>query len=55
MIKFLRDPIIYPIESSWFGQISSDGKLIKMEETEIYKQNTFGLRTLDEEGRLFKE
>lgn len=48
MIKFNKDPIIYPIISSWFGQFDSSGKLIPMEQTKIYKHNLFGLKTLDE-------
>lgn len=48
MIKFLDDPIIHPIESSWFGQIDHQGDVIPMESTKIFKDNTFGLRTLHE-------
>jgi len=55
MIKFMHDPIIYPRESSWFGETNPDGKVIPMEETRIYKENTFGLRTLSEEGRIEKQ
>ena len=36
MVKFMYDPIIYPQESSWFGEINQDGKVIPMEETQIY-------------------
>lgn len=46
MVKFMHDPIVYPIESSWFGETNGDGKVIPMEETRIFKENTFGLKTL---------
>jgi palmitoyl-protein thioesterase len=54
MVKFLKDPIIYPKESSWFGQIDETGNTIPMEQTEIYQQNLFGLKTLDKEKRISK-
>lgn len=52
MVKFMYDPIIYPMESAFFGEIDLDGKEIPMEQTKIYKDNTFGLRTLHETGRI---
>lgn len=52
MFKFSKDPIIYPHESAWFGEVSLDGKTVPMEETGIYKQNTLGLKTLDDEKRI---
>jgi len=55
MIKFMHDPIVYPRESSWFGETNSDGVVIPMEETRIYKENTFGLKTLSDEGRIEKK
>jgi hypothetical protein len=36
MIKFIYDPIVYPIESSWFGEIDENGEIITMEQTRIY-------------------
>ena len=46
MIRFKRDPIIFPMESAWFGETAPDGTVLKMEETEIFLANTFGLKTL---------
>ena len=46
MIKFSKDPVIYPIESSWFGNINLEGNVDVMENTRIYKEDLFGLRTL---------
>jgi len=55
MVKFLKDPIIYPKESSWFGQIDESGNTLPMEQTEIYLHNLFGLKTLDQEKRISKK
>jgi hypothetical protein len=55
MVKFIYDPIVYPIESSWFGEVAENGEIVTMEETIIYQENTFGLRTLDETGRITKK
>ena len=55
MVKFMYDPIIYPMESAFFGEINSDGKEVPMEQTTIYQQNTFGLRTLNESGRIDRQ
>ena len=54
MIKFAQDPVIHPIESSWFGQVSPSGEVIPMEDTAIYQDNKFGLKTLHEQERIFK-
>ena len=48
MVKFKNDPIIYPKESSWFGETMPDGHVVPMEETRIFKENLFGLKTLAE-------
>lgn len=55
MVKFMYDPVIYPMESSWFGEINEDGQEIPMEQTQIYKMNTFGLKTLHDTGRIQRE
>lgn len=54
MIMFSRDEIIFPKESAWFSQLDPAGKVVPMEQTDLYTKNLFGLRTLDEEGRIFK-
>ena len=54
MIKFTRDPIIYPLESAWFGESLPDGRVVPMEQTQIYKSNSFGLKTLNEQSRIGK-
>ena len=46
LIKFKFDTIIYPNESTWFGDIAPDGSVRPMEQTQIFKENTFGLKTL---------
>ena len=46
MVKFMHDPIIYPKESSWFGEMNENGEIKPMEETKIFKENKFGLKTL---------
>jgi len=55
LIKFKFDTIIYPNESTWFGDITPDGQIRPMEETQIFKENTFGLKTLRDQGRIFKD
>lgn len=54
MVKFLKDPIIFPRESSWFGETNNEGKIVPMEETAIYKENKFGLKTLNDQKRVVK-
>ena len=55
LIKFMYDPVIHPIESSWFGELDSQGNVIPMEQTQLYLQDLFGLRTIDVTGRLEKQ
>lgn len=55
MLKFKFDIIIYPQESAWFGELSPDGNVLSYEETKLFKENTFGLKTLHDQGRIFKE
>ena len=55
MIKFKHDPIIFPKESSWFGEMNDKGEIKPMEETKLYKENKFGLKTLNEQERIGRE
>lgn len=55
MIKFTKDTVIFPKESSWFGDTTSDGKVIPMEDAQIYKEDLIGLKSLANEGRIDKK
>jgi len=48
------DGVISPWESSQFGTFDEDESVIPMEEQEIYEDDLFGLRSLDEEGKILK-
>jgi palmitoyl-protein thioesterase len=54
MVKAWQDTTVYPNEGSWFGQYADNSyKVIEtMNETELYKNDTYGLRTVDEQGRV---
>lgn len=48
-----QDEVITPISSAIFGELQWDGEVYPLEETEIWKKDLIGLRTLSEEGKLY--
>ena len=52
MIWSPNDEIIYPSESGKFSFLDKDMNIIPIEETELYKEDTLGLKYLDDEERL---
>lgn len=57
MVKALKDTMVFPNEGEWWGHFQ-DGdmkKTLRMNETEWYSNDSFGLRTADEAGKIFFE
>ena len=52
LIGFKRDTMISPRESAFFYEYDEDHNLVNMKDTEIYKKDLFGLKTLDESNRI---
>ncbi|XP_074597236.1 palmitoyl-protein thioesterase 1-like isoform X2 [Brevipalpus obovatus] len=54
MVLFTKDSFVQPIESETFGQYApgQSSKVLPMEETELYKSDRIGLKTLNEQGKL---
>lgn len=50
-IKFTYDQVVLPKDSSWWGKKAVDGSIIPKEDQAMYKEDWFGLRTMEEEGR----
>ncbi len=44
--------MIYPKETAWFHQLQVDGSITPVEDTEFYKQDLIGLKTLNEAGKV---
>lgn len=54
MIKANADSVVVPREGEWWGQYDTDFEtILTMKETKWYKEDTFGLRTADEAGKIF--
>lgn len=51
------DTMIFPKESEWFGVFQDGGyeKLLTMHENPLYISNSFGLKSLDEAGKVHFE
>lgn len=55
MVKFLRDTMVQPRESEWFGfyRLGQDTEILPMRQTQLYLEDWIGLRTLDEAGKVY--
>ena len=54
-VLFENDTIIYPRESTQFGEVGADGSIVHMKDTEIYKNDAIGLKELEANGKLYLE
>ena len=52
MVASESDGVITPWQSSQYGFFNADLELLSMRDTDLYKNDTFGLRTLDESQRF---
>jgi palmitoyl-protein thioesterase len=55
MIKAKKDTMVYPNEGEWWGHFAdgSFSQVVPMKETSWYKTDAFGLKTVDEAGKIF--
>jgi palmitoyl-protein thioesterase len=54
MVKFLKDKIVTPIETSWFGfyETGSDKRVLSLVESSFYTSDKLGLKQMMEDGKL---
>ncbi|KAL2611865.1 hypothetical protein R1flu_023557 [Riccia fluitans] len=54
LIKFEADAVLYPADTAWFGFFGANDfrKVLPAVETDLYKEDWIGLKTLDEAGRV---
>ena len=51
-VMFTGDTVVYPKESEWFWELQADGTILKVEDTDFYKNDNIGLKTLMEAGKV---
>ena len=52
LIKYHNDTMIYPKETAWFEMLDENEKLIRYNETTLYKEDLIGLKELNENGKV---
>lgn len=52
LIMFGADEVVYPKESEFFQEHDLDGNIVPYEDTELYKNDTIGLKTMQEAGKI---
>ena len=54
MIKALKDTMIFPNEGEWWGHFAdgSQKEVLPMKQTKWYTEDLFGLKTVDEAGKI---
>ena len=52
LIAFKRDTMITPKYSAHFGEYNKNHEVVDMKDTESYKNDLFGLKTLDKAGKI---
>ena len=54
MVRFKRDTMITPRQSAYFQELDENHNLVEMKDTQIYKEDLFGLKTLNKQGKIAK-
>ena len=54
LVQFKGDTMITPRQSAFFQELDEKHNLVKMGDIEIYKNDLFGLKTLNEQGKINK-
>lgn len=49
---FTQDTMIYPKETAWFQGLDKKGNVQPLEESDFYKNDNIGLKTLNEAGKI---
>ena len=52
LVMFSEDHMVYPKESEWFQTLDSKGNLLNLEDSDFYKQDYIGVKTLNEAGKI---
>lgn len=52
LIMFSEDTMIHPKETAQWGSQDEHGKLVLMKDQDVYKSDVFGLKTVDEAGKI---
>lgn len=57
MVKALGDTMVFPNEGEHWGCFADNSftKILKMNETIWYKSDLFGLKTADDQGKIYFE
>ena len=49
---FAKDTMIFPAETAWFYELQADGSVLPFNQTQLYLNDTIGLKKLDEQDKL---
>lgn len=52
LIMFSEDTTVYPKESEWFGELTADGTLLELKDTDLYKNDEIGLKALMDANKV---
>lgn len=52
LIMFTEDTMVYPKESEWFWEFDDNKNLLKVEDTDLYKNDEIGLKGLMEANKV---
>jgi palmitoyl-protein thioesterase len=52
LMMFTEDTMIYPKESEWFQELADDGTVQPLEDSDFYKNDLLGVKTLNEAGKI---
>jgi len=53
LVQFQNDTVVFPKESEHFQDMDENKQIVSFYETDLYKEDWIGLKTLFEEGRVY--
>ena len=53
LVQFQNDTVVFTKESEHFQEMDEDKQIVSFYETDLYKQDWIGLRTLFEAGKVY--